>query len=127
MRTPQGLPFAFATHSPARPSIVSTRVRASGGCMKRSLLFFIAVSLSAAAAQATTITYGAILNGSNEAPSNASPGTGFARVTYDDVLHTLEVQVSFSGLIGTTTASHIHCCTAVAETGTAGVATTTPT
>ena len=95
--------------------------------MKRSLLFFIAVSLSAAAAQATTITYGAILNGSNEAPSNASPGTGFARVTYDDVLHTLEVQVSFSGLIGTTTASHIHCCTAVAETGTAGVATTTPT
>jgi len=32
----------------------------------------------------------------------------------------------FSGLTGTTTASHIHCCTAVPLTGTTGVATTTP-
>jgi hypothetical protein len=35
--------------------------------------------------------------------------------------------VTFSGLLGTTTASHIHCCTAPAGTGTAGVATTVPT
>jgi len=94
--------------------------------MKRSLLFFIAVSLYAAAAHATTITYGAVLNGSSEFPANVSPGTGTALVTYDDIAHTLQFQVLFSGLIGTTTASHIHCCTAVAGAGTAGVATTTP-
>src|SRR5207244_3975991 len=46
---------------------------------------------------------------------------------YDDVAHSLHVQVTFSGLTGTTTASHIHAPTAVAFTGTAGVATTTPT
>jgi hypothetical protein len=37
----------------------------------------------------------------------------------------LSVDVSFSGLLGTTTASHIHCC--VAAPGNVGVATTTPT
>jgi len=43
----------------------------------------------------------------------------------------MHVQASFSGLtqVGSTgtTASHIHCCTAIPGTGTAGVATTTPT
>jgi hypothetical protein len=39
----------------------------------------------------------------------------------------MRVQVTFSGLLGTVTASHIHAATAVAGTGTAGVATTTPT
>src|SRR5262249_1322826 len=39
----------------------------------------------------------------------------------------LHVHVDFQGLIGTTTASHIHSATAVPGTGTAGVATTTPT
>jgi hypothetical protein len=39
----------------------------------------------------------------------------------------MHVHVDFSGLLGTTTASHIHCCTAVPDAGTAGVATTTPT
>jgi hypothetical protein len=38
----------------------------------------------------------------------------------------MDVEVAFSGLLGTTTASHIHCCTAVADTGTAGVATEVP-
>ena len=41
--------------------------------------------------------------------------------------HTLRLQASFTGLIGTTTAAHIHGPTAVPLTGTAGVATTTPT
>jgi hypothetical protein len=34
--------------------------------------------------------------------------------------------VTFSGLLGTTTAAHIHAPTATPGTGTAGVATTTP-
>jgi CHRD domain/PEP-CTERM motif len=79
------------------------------------------------AAHAGVITYEAFLSGPNEAPPNASPGIGEAIVTVDDVLNTMEVNVSFSGLLGTTTASHIHCCTTVPDTGTAGVATTTPT
>ena len=45
----------------------------------------------------------------------------------DIVAHTMTVDVTFTGFTGTTTASHIHCCTAVPDTGTAGVATTTPT
>jgi len=75
-------------------------------------------------AHATIITYQAALDGASEAPPNASPGTGFASVITDDVAKTMAVHITFSGLIGTTTASHIHCCTAAP--GTAGVATTVP-
>ena len=39
----------------------------------------------------------------------------------------MHVHATFSGLQGTTTASHIHCCTTVPFTGTAIVATTVPT
>jgi hypothetical protein len=39
----------------------------------------------------------------------------------------MHVHVDFSGLLGTTTASHIHSATATPGTLTAGVATTTPT
>jgi hypothetical protein len=73
------------------------------------------------------LTYSATLSGPNESPTNASPGIGIAEVDFDNVANTLHVVVSFSGLTGTTTASHIHSPTAVALTGTAGVATTTPT
>lgn len=75
---------------------------------------------------ATLVRYEAILSGPNEAPPNVSPGTGIANIDYDSVLHTMRVQASFSGLVGTTTASHIHCCTALPDAGTAGVATQTP-
>ena len=69
--------------------------------------------------------YYARLSGPNEAPPNNSTGTGNAIVTIDGTL--MRVQASFSGLTGNTTASHIHAPTTVAGTGTAGVATTTPT
>jgi hypothetical protein len=39
----------------------------------------------------------------------------------------MRVEVSFSGLLGTTTASHIHAATPAPGMGTAPVATTTPT
>ena len=55
-----------------------------------------------------------------------SPGTGFGTVDYDSSLHTLTLSANFSGLLGNTTASHIHAPTAVPFTGNAGVATTTP-
>ena len=74
-----------------------------------------------------TITYTANLNGPSESPPNASPGTGFAKVVFDSNAHNLAVHVSFSGLLGTTTASHIHAPTASPLTGTAGIATQVPT
>ncbi len=85
-----------------------------------------ALLLSAPASHATVHTFTAILSGPNEVMPNGSLGTGFATIDFDDVADTLGVNVSFTGLTGMTTASHIHCCTAVAGTGGAGVATTTP-
>jgi hypothetical protein len=72
------------------------------------------------------IVYFANLDGPSEAPPNASPGTGLATVTIDTVLHTMRVEATFTDLIGTTTAAHIHAATAVPGVGTAGVATQTP-
>jgi hypothetical protein len=77
--------------------------------------------------RASLISYHANLDGLSESPPNPSPGTGLADVDYDDAAHTLHLQVSFIGLLGTVTASHIHAATAAPGIGTAGVATTTPT
>jgi|SRR5271157_2491525 len=98
--------------------------------MKRHhAIFFGVLGLSVllgSQARATLFNYDADLNGFSESPPNASPGTGFADVLYDSTAHTLKVDVTFSGLLGTTTASHIHAATATPGTGTAGVATAVP-
>jgi hypothetical protein len=86
-----------------------------------------AALVCATAAQATITVYGVNLSGANESPPNASPGVGSGTVTIDTVANTMAVNLTFSGLLGTTTASHIHAPTAAPFTGTAGVATTTPT
>lgn len=86
----------------------------------------LALMTGAGVALASPIVYTASLSGPNENPVNASPGTGLATISFDPTAHTLRVQVSFSGLTGTTTASHIHCCITTPG-GTAGVATITPT
>ena len=91
------------------------------------LVSALTMLLLGSASHATVITYEAALSGPNESPPNGSPGTGFATVTVDTLAHTMEVNVTFSGLIATTMASHIHCCTGSPGTGTAGVATVTPT
>jgi hypothetical protein len=94
----------------------------------RCLTLFLALSLYAwtSSALATVFNYQAFMDGPSESPANGSPGTGYGTVDYDNVLHTLTLNANFSGLTGTTSASHIHAPTAVALTGTAGVATTTP-
>lgn len=79
-----------------------------------------------AAAHAAVISYTAVLNGASESPPNASPATGSATADADATANTLHLHFTWSGLTGTTTASHIHAPTLVAGTGTAGVATTTP-
>ena len=81
-------------------------------------------------AQANPIEFTASLLGANETPPVVSAGTGTADVFYDPTAHTLQVNVTFSGLTGTSTASHIHCCTALPFQTTlpnAPVATQTPT
>jgi CHRD domain/PEP-CTERM motif len=98
-----------------------------GGIATRLLMFLAFVFVAAVSGRADTIILTTSLSGPNEFPPNASAGTGTALVTYDTSAETLHVQVSFSGLSGTTTASHIHCCTATPFTGTAMVATTVPT
>ena len=90
------------------------------------ILASLFAATAALPASAITIVYTAILSGPAESPPNASPGTGTATITLDTTLATMRVEASFSGLTGTTTASHIHCCTAVAGVSTAGVATQTP-
>jgi hypothetical protein len=86
-------------------------------------VFSLGITLGA---QAHELVYTASLLGSSESPTNASPAMGLATITIDLDLFTMRVQTTFSGLIGNTTAAHIHCCTSVAGAGTAGVATLTP-
>ena len=81
---------------------------------------------AASVAQATVTNYSATLSGPAESPPNPSPGTGRAAVVIDNVANTMAVHASFSDLVGTTTASHIHCCTPGPLSGTAPVATMLP-
>ena len=80
------------------------------------------VTLTASAAQGAIVQYAATLSGPSESPPNSSPATGSATFDFDTVTHLLTISVNFSGLLGTTTVAHIHADTAVAGTGTAGVA-----
>lgn len=93
----------------------------------RSLLTIAAAALMCVSVRADVIHFATTLTGPQESPPNASPGTGSATATYDSAAHTLLLDISFSGLLGNTTASHIHAATASPGAGTAGVATTTPT
>ena len=85
-----------------------------------------ALMVVAAPAYAAVQTYQAALSGPAESPPNGSAGTGFATLSFDLVAHSLTISDTFSGLLGTTTASHIHCCTALPGIGVAGVATMVP-
>lgn len=97
--------------------------------MKKYAMIFAVVwaLLGASSSLASIVTYNAALSGANEAPPNASLGTGFVSVIYDSTARTMRVMVNFSGLTGNLTAAHIHCCTAIANVGNAGVATALPT
>jgi hypothetical protein len=82
------------------------------------------LALPSSIANAIPITFTANLSGANEVPPVASPGTGLATVILDAAAQTLQINVTFSGMLSTTTAAHIHCC---APLGTnVGVATAVP-
>ncbi len=98
--------------------------------MKKIPSLLAATALAAAAALASfpaaaaVTLYSAPLTGPAEAPPNTSPGIGAALVTVDDTNLSLRLEVGFYGLLGETTAAHIHCC--VEPPGTAPVATPVP-
>ena len=95
---------------------------------RRLLLVLPLLSLLVVPLTAAPLFYVAYMDGPSEFPPNASPGLGRADVVIDIVAHTLEVRASFSGLVGSTTAAHIHGPTPVPLdlTATAGVITQTP-
>jgi len=88
-------------------------------------LLVAASCLVSSVAQAAIITFDVELFGAAETPPTASSGIGSGTIVVDTVDLLMGVNVAFSGLTGTTTASHIHCC--ALPTTTAGVATQVPT
>lgn len=70
------------------------------------------------AASAGIFIYNGTLNGANSVPANGSTATGTYTVTVDDVLNTVSVSLTFSGLTGgPASAAHIHCCVAANANG----------
>src|SRR3990167_8454891 len=83
-----------------------------------SLVAFGTAVLMAAPAQAQLTNF----QGTFAAEAVGATGSGTLDMVYDPVGHTLNINATWAGLSGTTTAAHIHCCTASPNTGTAGVA-----
>src|SRR5687768_12299861 len=79
------------------------------------------VGLAASTALAHTDSYFMIMSGAQEVIPNPSPGVGTGTVDIDHDLVTMHVTASFSGLLGTTSAAHIHAPTMVPLTGAAAV------
>lgn len=92
----------------------------------RSLLLSACVLVAGASAHGAIVSYEAVLTGTQEVPVVVTPGIGFGQVDIDTTAHTLRVRAVFSGLIGNTTASHIHAATLLPFAGNASVATQTP-
>src|SRR5919109_1644691 len=74
-----------------------------GAHFMKNILLPLLTACSLVSTQAALFEYSVSLDG----PSEPSPslGTGSGTVIYDDLNHTLQLQVSFSGLQGTTTQS----------------------
>jgi len=67
----------------------------------------------ATTAEATLWSFNNIfIDGLQETPPNASPGSGLGQATLDDVSGAMSVSGNFSGLISPASDAHIHCCAA---------------
>ena len=69
---------------------------------------FAAILMYAAPLPASVIVYATTLIGLNEVPPTGSSATGVAIVTLNG--DTLSVNESFTGLVVSAAAAHIHCC-----------------
>lgn len=72
-----------------------------------TVLFCAAVALPACA---DIITWDVTINDAQQVPPHGSPGTGQAHLILDDVAMTLDLNMTFTGLLAPTTNAHIHCC-----------------
>jgi hypothetical protein len=63
-----------------------------------------------------------VLDGTQESPVVATAGIGGGSASFDPLANMLTVDVTFSGLTGNTTNSHIHCCFSDPPSRNAGVA-----
>ena len=96
--------------------------------MRFRILLIAVISLTLAGSTfAHHFRYTANLVGGTQIPANASPGLGHVVITVDEDLAVMEVEATFSGLIGTVTAAHIHAPTLSEGTGFADEATQVPT
>jgi CHRD domain/PEP-CTERM motif len=75
-----------------------------------------AAMLAAAPASAVVTTFTTVLSSAGE-PVPTSTATGAAIVSFDDAFNSITVLLSFAGLANSSPFAHIHCCTAVAGTG----------
>lgn len=74
------------------------------------------MAVSAIPGTSAILVYNVNLNGTQS--GTGSPATGTATVTVDDILNSVGVSLSFSGLTGgPATAAHIHCCVAPGANG----------
>lgn len=71
----------------------------------------LAVCSFASPAYAAQFIYQFVMDGPSESPANASPATGIGYAVYDDVTQDLAMTATFSGLIGTVSATHFHGAT----------------
>jgi hypothetical protein len=76
--------------------------------------YLLAASTLAGSLVAASVCLGAAhlaansIDGAQEVPPNATPGTGEAQILVDTNTNTLFYHITFSGLIGAETAAHIH-------------------
>jgi hypothetical protein len=80
------------------------------------------MAVAATCSHAATTNYRATASGPAESPPNGSPGASIGTIELDDTAMMLRVEVPFRDLVGSATASHIHCCTMDPFTGVAPVA-----
>lgn len=86
------------------------------GLMGAGLLLAAAAGSAQAQTRIWSLAFGAEAAGAT--------GSGFGQITL--VGTSMRFQATWSGLSGTTTVAHVHCCTAAPRTGTIGVATMLP-
>ena len=93
---------------------------------QRIRTYVAAAGLMLSAISAGAANYSTILTGQQEEPPNTSPAIGASTIRFDPATHVLEINVTFSGLVGEVYAAHIHCCTPTPGEGIAGVMTPIP-
>ncbi len=73
--------------------------------LKAGVLSLAALSFSSSA---SIVSLHSVLGGAQEVPANASPATGVADLSYDDVSNILTWDIDFAGLVAGLTNSHFH-------------------